>query len=132
MKKRHESLGQTELEILRYVSDHHPIRVGEVAEHFAETTGKARTTILTVMERLRKKRFLTRKKIEGTFHYSPKVAKTAVLENLVQKFVEQTLDGSLSPFMAYLADTKDLNDEEFARLKQLVHELESRRKGDSK
>ena len=49
------SLGRAELEILQYVVDRNPIRVGEVAEHFAGAGGKARTTILTVMERLRTK-----------------------------------------------------------------------------
>src|SRR5207249_331104 len=58
------SLGDQELEVLRFVAEHAPISVGEVAERFGEPRGLARTTILTVMERLRKKGFLTRSKAE--------------------------------------------------------------------
>ena len=42
--------GSTEIEILRYIGDHHPISVGEMAEYVAGTTGQARTTVLTIMD----------------------------------------------------------------------------------
>ena len=43
-------LGDQELETLRYISEHAPISVGEVAAGFGEPRGLARTTVLTVME----------------------------------------------------------------------------------
>ena len=52
------SLGPLEIEILRYIGDHYPISVAEVAEHVAQTTGQARTTVLTIMDRLRGKGYL--------------------------------------------------------------------------
>ncbi len=130
MRKQSGSLGPTELGILQYIGDHHPIRVAEVAEHFAQTAGKARTTVLTVMERLRGKGFLSRKKIRGTWHYAPKLAKGTLLQNLIQRFVDESLEGSLAPFMAYLAETDSMSDEEFEKLKSLVKELETRREGE--
>ena len=130
MARPHEPLGQVQLEVLRYVADHHPIRVGEVAEHFAQTTGKARTTILTVMERLRAKGYLTRKRIRRTWHYSPRVPQDEVLNAEVGRFVDKILDGSLSPFITYLGDGRDLTDEEFVKLKRLVRDFEKRRKDD--
>ena len=128
MPANRPSLGQAELEILRYVGDHHPIRVGEVAEHVARTSGKARTTVLTVMERLRSKGYLARKKIVGTYHYFPRHSKGELLQDLVQDFVRGVLGGSVSPFMAYLADTEDLSNDELAQLKKLVRDLESRQR----
>ena len=68
-------LGSTEIELLRYIGDHPAISVGEVAEHVAQTTGQARTTVLTIMERLRKKGYLTRKQIAGVYRYSLKATK---------------------------------------------------------
>ncbi|MHC4178650.1 MAG: BlaI/MecI/CopY family transcriptional regulator [Planctomycetota bacterium] len=131
MARRHASLGHAELEILRYVADHHPISVRQVAEHAAETKGLARTTVLTVMERLRKKGFLIRKRIEGVYCYGPKLPKGELLRDLTHDFVQTVLEGSLSPFMAYLAETENLSDKELAKLKQLVRDLDTRRKGDS-
>jgi predicted transcriptional regulator len=125
-------LGAAELEVLRYLGDHHPLSVGDVAAHFAETTGQARTTILTVMERLRKKGYLTRKQVNGVFHYSPKTPKHVVLRDLVKKFVDTTLAGSLSPFVAYLSESGPVSDQDLDQLKQLVRELEQGRKAGGK
>ena len=65
------AFGSTEIEILRFIGDHHPISVGEVAEYVANTTGQARTTVLTTMERLRRKGHLSRKRSKGVYRYSP-------------------------------------------------------------
>lgn len=126
---KRSNLGQAEWEILRYVSEHHPVTVREVADHAAETRGQARTTILTVMERLRKKRYLTRRKIDGVYQYSPKLPASDILQSFVKQFVETTLQGAMSPFFAYLSKTADVSDKELDELKRLVNELENQRKG---
>jgi len=121
------NIGRAELEILRYIADHHPISVGEVAEHFTAKRGLVRTTVLNVMERLRKKRYLIRKEIAGVYHYSPKQPKGELLKGLVRDFVENSLGGSISPFMAYLAEGPPLQKDEVTKLKELVRELEEER-----
>lgn len=121
-------LGSTEIEILRYLGDRPAQSVGEVADHFAQTTGQARTTILTIMERLRRKGYLSRKQIKGVYHYAPKVAKHDFLRGLVRTFVDKTLGGSVSPFVAYLSESGPVSDQDLERLKQLVRELEQDRK----
>jgi predicted transcriptional regulator len=116
-------VGQQELEVLRYVADNAPVSVRHVAEQFGEPHGLARTTILTMMERLRKKGFLTRRKGGGVFEYAPAQAKTEILHDLVQNFVERTLGGSVTPFVAYLAEAKGLSEDEIAELKKLVDSM---------
>lgn len=123
-KKR--TLGRAELEILQYIVDHHPISVGEVARHVAETSGQARTTVQTVMERLREKGYLSRKKKGAMNLYFPRMTKPDLMRHLVGDFVNGVLGGSLSPFMAYLNDQDSVNEQELEKLKQVVAELESR------
>jgi predicted transcriptional regulator len=125
--KEPEPLGQVQLEILQYIADHEPIRVSEVAEHFAQTAGKARTTILTVMEKLREKGYLTRKKRQGTFQYSLRLRRSEVMASVVHRFVQESLCGSISPFIAYLADSRELSDSELAKLTSLVEDMQARR-----
>src|SRR5258707_353303 len=52
---RKASLGEQELELLRYVTEHAPVTVAEVMEGYGKQTGLARSTIKTMMERLHKK-----------------------------------------------------------------------------
>ena len=120
------------MEVLRYVADHHPIKVADVADFMARTSGQARTTILTTMERLRKKGHLTRRRFEGAFHYSPKVPKQDLLLGLVKTFVDTTLGGSVSPFVAYLSEGGPVSTQDLDQLKQLVHDLEQQKKGSRK
>jgi predicted transcriptional regulator len=126
---RNSNLGKAQLEILRYVIDHHPVTVREVADHAARTQGLARTTILTVMERLREKRYLTRRKKGGVYQYSPTISVGEVLQGVVRQFVEGTLQGTMSPFFSYLSKPGNVSDKDFDELRQLVDDLAEQRKG---
>ena len=119
-------IGQAQLEVLRYIADHHPATVREVADHFAHVKGYARTTVLTIMERLREKRFLTRRRVGGIYQYSPRVPKTQALQALVRSFVEQALGGSVQPFVVYLTRRYQVSDAEMKELAQLIRKLEAR------
>ncbi len=127
MPRKRESIGQEELAILKFIQDDSPATVREVAEHFAKQ-GKARTTILTVMERLRAKNFLTRKKIGNSYCYSPKQEHDALMKSVIGDFVNNMLGGSLTPFMAYMSETDNLTEEEIKELKKLVRDLSRERK----
>jgi predicted transcriptional regulator len=127
MDRDQPSLGEQELEVWRFIADHAPIAGREVVAQFAEQRGLARTTVLTVIERLRKKGYLTRRRREGVYHYSPRVPVTEVVQGLVRHFVEKTLAGSVSPLVAYLGKTHPISDEELAELQRLVDELKAQR-----
>lgn len=122
-----KAVGEQELSVLRYVAEHGPVTVGEVAERFGEAQGLARSTILTVMERLRKKGHLTRRKVEGVFQYSSPLPASELLRGVVGDFVERTLAGSLSPFVTYLAEAEDVSEEELQQLQDVVARLQSRK-----
>src|SRR6266511_1884802 len=96
-RMEHPTLGEQEMEVLRFVTEHAPATAAMVVEQFGEERGLARTTILTVIERLRRKGYLTRKRRQGVFHYSPRLSQSEVLQGLVHRFVETTLDGQLAP-----------------------------------
>ncbi len=120
-----QPLGEQQLDVLRYVSDNAPITVGEVARVYGQPRGLARTTILTVMERLRSKGYLSRRKDGAVYRYSPRMDQDDLLKGLVGEFVRRSLGGSLSPFVTYLADSGKLNDREVAELRRMVESLEA-------
>ena len=130
MSPAREPLGHLELDVLQYIADHHPVTVREVATHFAETSGQARTTVLTVMGRLRAKGYLKRRKSAGLQRYTPTIPKAELLHRMVGDFVDEVLGGSVSPFVAYLTRSSLLNDDEVRKLAQLLKRIESREQGD--
>lgn len=122
------SIGDQELALLQWLADQGGATVGEAADGYGAARGLARSTVLTMMERLRRKGRLTRRKVGGVYRYSSPVSATAVLRDVVGGFVEQTLGGSVSPFVAFLAESDDLSPEELDELESLVARLQAKKK----
>lgn len=125
-----KSIGEQELALLRYVAEQGMATVGQAAEGFGAPRGLARSTVLTMMERLRQKGHLDRKQAdgEGVFQYFSPVSSGELMRNAVRSFVEKTLSGSVSPFVTYLAEDAEVSNEELAALERLVERLQSRKR----
>jgi predicted transcriptional regulator len=125
-RQENPSLGDQELAILTFVSGQAGSTAREVAEHFANEQGLARTTVITVLERLRAKGYLERRKEGAIFRYIPSGQQSEVLNGVVRNFIERTLGGSVSPLVAFLAESKDLTSEEIEKLDAMLQELKKR------
>lgn len=123
-----KSIGDQELALLRFVGEAGHATVGQAAEGFGQPRGLARSTVLTMMERLRKKGHLTRKLQDGLYHYVPRTAHGVAVKEAVRNFVDRTLDGSIAPFVAYLGEREQVSDEELADLQTLLARLKSQRR----
>ncbi len=122
MKQSH--LGELELEVLKVIWRHQPCTVQEVAKMLGERKNYARTTVLTVMQRLHAKKFLKRRKVDGVFQYSPTEQRSKVMSRLIGQFLDSVLDGSAVPFVTYLTETKDLSRKQIVALRRITQELE--------
>lgn len=115
--------GEQELALLRFVAQHGPLTVGQAAEQFGLEHGLARSTVLTMMERLRAKGHLARRRTEGVYRYASRLGHEELLRDLVGQFVQRSLNGSVSPFVSWLAESSEVNEEELSRLEALVARL---------
>jgi len=125
---RKPSIGDQELALLQHIDEVGAASVGEVAASFGEPRGLARSTVLTMMERLRGKGYLKRRQSKGVFRYSTATGPGEAMRSAVGSFVEKTLSGSVSPFVAWLSERAEVSDTELAELEALVSQLQSRRK----
>jgi predicted transcriptional regulator len=123
-----KTIGDQELALLQYIEEAPKSSVAEVCAGFGEARGLARSTVLTMMERLRAKGYLTRRKIDSSFRYSATNGAGEVMTGAVGRFVERTLQGSVSPFVAWMSERGQVSDAELAELEALVGTLQSRRK----
>ncbi|RYG71055.1 BlaI/MecI/CopY family transcriptional regulator [bacterium] len=120
------ALGEQETRVLLFVTERGAVPARIVAEHFAVEAGLARTTTLTVLERLRTKGYLVRRKVGASYQYAPEDKTGGTARDVVGGFVERSLGGSVSPLLAYLADAPHLSTEEIEQLRRLVEELDDR------
>lgn len=121
-------VGDQELALLQFIAGRGRATVAEAVEGFGQPRGLARSTVLTMMERLRKKGHLGRRAAAGVYHYTPRTAPGAAIRQAVHTFVDRTLGGSIAPFVAYLAERQRLTDDEIAELETLVTKLQQERR----
>lgn len=128
MTPSESTIGEQEMALLRHIADRGGITVGEAADEFGSGRGLARSTVLTMMERLRRKGHLSRRMADGVYRYRALSSSAELLKGAVQRFVERNLDGSVSPFLAYLSDAGELSDRERRDLERIVAKLDAQRK----
>jgi predicted transcriptional regulator len=123
------TIGEQELALLRHIADEGTdASVGEVAESFGRDRDLARSTVLTMMERLRKKGFLARRLVAGVYRYRARTSPAELMRGVVEQFVARHLSGSVSPFLAYLSDAVELSDDELRDLTAVVDRLNAERR----
>lgn len=123
-------MGNQELLLLSYIADHAPLSISDAVAGYGNAHGLARTTVITMMERLRKKGMLTREQVCGVYQYQPCTPKAEMQRGLVGDFLRRALGGSLAPVVAYLSHDAKLTDEEIDELRAMVTDLDARRKGE--
>jgi predicted transcriptional regulator len=116
-----------ELQFLRFVARNGPIAAGRVAEELGAELQISRSTVLTVLERLRRKGHLRRRRVDGVYLYSSKLPHDRLMRATVGQFVERSLGGSVTPFVAWLSERAEVTDEELAELRAAVARLRSRK-----
>jgi predicted transcriptional regulator len=124
------SIGEQELALLRFIADRGSLTVGEAADEFGATRGLARSTVLTMMERLRRKGHLARRALDGVYRYRARASSAELLKGAVERFVERHLEGSVSPFFAYLPEPGRVSDEELRELEDIVAKLSAGQRKD--
>jgi predicted transcriptional regulator len=125
--RRLKSIGDQELALLRFISERRQATVAEAVDGFGQPRSLARSTVLTMMERLRTKGHLGRRQVDGVYQYAPRTAPGAAVRQAVQTFVDRTLGGSITPFVAYLAERERLSDDELDELETLLTRLQQDR-----
>lgn len=121
-------LGESELELLKYVARNPDCQVRDCAEHFRDSRGWGRTTVLKTLDRLREKGLIDRHEVEGVFRYRSIQNSAEIEETLVHQFLNQTMEGSVSTMLSYLHNYPKLGQEDIARLRKLADELEEKQK----
>lgn len=124
------TIGEQELTLLRYIADRGTATVGEAVDEFGTSRGLARSTVLTMMERLRRKGYLSRRMTQGLYRYRALSSSADLLKDAVGRFVERHLEGSVSPFLAYLSDSSELSEEEKQELERIVARLDAAQRKD--
>jgi predicted transcriptional regulator len=94
-----------ELDIMKAVWRNHPVTVREVQDAIRPTRNLAYTTVMTVMDRLIQKGFLTRQLQSRTHRYSSTIGYGEVRDEAVKTLIDSFFDGSETGLLEFLEGT---------------------------
>ncbi|MBX3017922.1 MAG: BlaI/MecI/CopY family transcriptional regulator [Bdellovibrionaceae bacterium] len=119
-------LGSLEAELLKWVADREEgASVREAFDSFNLSHGMARTTVLTMLDRLHEKGALSKTKTDGeVFRYRALESSREILRRQVVNFVRDRLKGSWAPLVATFADEENLTDQEKEVLQGILQRLD--------
>ena len=125
MAKREVELGEAELAVLRVLWETGPQTVREVMDRLHERGRKvAYTTVLTFLTRMEQKGVVSSDKNEHAYVYRARVTKEQVARTRVKSLLDQLYDGAAAPMVLHLIENERFTDEEIARLRKLLKELD--------
>src|SRR5881392_976018 len=92
-----------ELDIMKAVWKHPPVTVRDVQDEIRPARNLAYTTVMTIMDRLHQKGFLTRQLQARTHRYSPAIAYGEVRDEAVKTLINRFFDGSETGLLQFLS-----------------------------
>jgi predicted transcriptional regulator len=125
---RPPNITATELEVLKVLWDQGPGTVREINERLRTRKRKrAYTTVLTLLQRLQEKGFVTSDKRQPAHVFHAAVTQKELLDRKLTELQDTLCDGAMTPIMQALVEGGRLSKKEAARLRKLLDELEGRR-----
>lgn len=113
---------ELEWEILKIVWSDGAVSGRHVCDALNRTRELAYTSVLTVMNIMVKKGYLTRFKPKGTYLYKASIAERVAVGGLLKDLVARAFDGSASDAMLHLLQDADMDADELKRVRRLINE----------
>jgi predicted transcriptional regulator len=117
-------LTDLELEVMHVVWELERGTVRQVYEVLLERRQIAYTTVMTMMNILEEKGYLTRSKEGRAYIYEPVRPKNEVISSMVDDFVTRVFEGSAQPLVAGLLKDKRLSKKDLEEIARMIEEAE--------
>lgn len=112
---------ELELLILKVLWREAPLLARDVQAALA-TEGRdlAKTSIITTLNTMVSKRYLSRSKQGNMYLFAPKISESEVGDRVIGDVVDRVFDGSTSAVLLKLFDVKDVNPDELKELRKII------------
>ena len=102
--------------------------VSEIWTAVSASRDVGRTTVLKLVDRLEKRGWLTRLKVNGVFHYTPTVDRERAAGHVASEFVDAFFSGSASELVMSLLGSKKISPSEVEQVRKLLDQNQSARR----
>lgn len=116
------ALGPLEADIMQVIWQRQKVTVQDVFDALSKDRQIAYNTVMTVMTRLAQKGILKRQKDGRAYLYFPTTSQSEVAKGMLQYIIDKIFGGARAPVFSHLVEDKQLSEEEFKYLEELVRQ----------
>jgi predicted transcriptional regulator len=121
-------MSDAEREVLKVLWDHGPLAVRDVMEKLTSLGQEwSRSTVITLLQRLEKKRYVASDKSQFAFIFRAVVSREEVMHERMTDLAGELCDGEALPLVLAFAERYRFSPEELARFRQMIDDLEAKR-----
>ncbi len=127
MEARRPPISESELDLLKALWEHGPGTVREIKD-VARGLGKrwAYTTVLTLLQRLETKGYVTSDKSGLAHVFRPAVSREKLLRHRLHDLAKQLCEGTATPLVLALVEGQRFTSEEINQFRSLLDRLEGK------
>ncbi len=119
-------ISMAELQVLKMLWKRGPSTVREIHGHLARAGARwAYTTVLTLLQRLQAKGYVTNSKDGMAYVFRPTLTREGVLRGRLRELAQHFAEGAAFPLVQAMVEGHRFSEEEIAHFRKLVEELES-------
>ena len=112
---------ELELEILKILWRDGPASTRHVRQALADFRDLAYTSVMTIMNIMLKKGYLSRAKQAGVYVYQVQITEAAARRGMLGDLVDRVFNGSAAVAALNLLQTADLDTEQLKQLRELIN-----------
>jgi BlaI family transcriptional regulator, penicillinase repressor len=120
MRPAKTTLTAQELEIMKVVWTLERATVRQVYETLLEQRRIAYTTVMTMMNILEQKGYLTKRQADRAFVYQPAQPQKQVIRRMVRDFLDRVFNGSAEPLVAHLVEDRRLTESDLEEIRRMI------------
>lgn len=126
-EERTYRLGDLQLRIMRVLWNFGPTSVAGVQEKLGGAR-LAYTTVATMLRKMEDRGLVGHRRHQRRFIYQAAVSADDVTRSMADDLVDRLFEGSLADAVSHLLETRDIGQQELARLERLVQERKRERR----
>jgi predicted transcriptional regulator len=128
-KERRPAMSEAETEVLNAVWQHGPGTVRELHEALGPRGQHwTRSTVITLLQRLEKKGYLTSDKRKFAFVFRAVATREQVMHERMLDLADELCEGEAAPLVLAFAQQHQFTEDEIAGFRQLIDQMESKRR----
>ena len=131
MRKRMIKLSEAEWKVMTQLWQRAPQTMMELTNHFKDTTGWSKHTVLTFLRRMEEKKAIHYEEGERAKLYYPDIERGEAVLQETENFLEKVFDGKMGLMINTMVEKKALSGEEISEMYEILRkaEEENRRQG---